>query len=548
MDLTRVYLSAGRGVGQRLAVGTIDKRLSSLPLSRTLVLLAQVAQRLDKTIGDRAAQIDVATALFRPTAAAQAVTLIRSDPKIGLPSSQVVLNLALHALCYCDENDNPSLSEADLTFDLGDLVLGMADHVSTDYRTEDALRLEFARLALWFKIHDLSAWLEVANRLLFEVLPALHADPDYFDANEVIENHTGLCLELIWALTGTYGINAKQSDSGFKVPRPIEGDEVTNEQMQLWLDALSHSISDARSLAETDIAAGTTWSFDAFYRWPVIRMDDTSGLVMRPVFLAWAATPSGMFWQIRDPYVAAGGDHEAWSRLYGKAVETLGRTYLVEHSGPDVWMLHEDEIRKRWGDGPACDALRVGDRWIAIDFVFRQMTRGTAATGDFSHLVDDLRKSVVKKVRDQIDPMLTRGLESEDAPAAIYPLVVIGAPFPSTPLTLSAVHQVIESDASSEQTTHSELAVIGVHDACRPIAVMDLAEFTVLLQTSTATGISVEDLLEGWLTSDLYDCPFRDWAVTEGPAGDLPGGGAIASTWQERFNQWVHGETDQESA
>lgn len=226
------------------------------------------------------------------------------------------------------------------------------------------------------------------------------------------------------------------------------------------------------------------------------------------------ATPSGLFWAVRHPYVANRGEHQRWSQFYGRAIERLERRLLSELL-PTVEVVSEDEVSE-WGPGANCDALLVGDAVVAIDFVFRQFTRETSGTGDFQHLAEDLRKAAVGKLL-QIDGTLHKGLSNGYIdPAAIFPLVVVGGPFPVNPLLYETVERLVLENSPQ---------IIGVEPRCRPVAMVDLASFLVMLRTAHELQCPIEELLEGWLSSGLARMSFREWLTTDGPGPHQPGDG-----------------------
>lgn len=529
-DFTQYYLSASMGLGQHLRLDTIDSRLAGYPVRRVLGLLAQFAFRADQAIGDERKQVQLARQLFPTTAVDRAVSLLESDPAATSVSSRVVLNLALRALVHCPDDDSAFEGEdADLARGLGGLILALADHAAGG-GNDELLELELVRLDLFFRLHDLSAWYEVAYLLLFETLPSLEADPDFLNSDAVVRDAYELDLELFWVLTVAYGISSGQDPQGFVLPRAFAGGVVTDQEIDRWSRAWFIELDESILKARADLDTGSWWVFTAFFDRPVIRLN-ANGVVIRPAILANKASPVGMFWAIRDPFVGSGGDHEQWARLFGRAVEKLGRRLLAEHVQDAPRLENEDEIRRRWGEGRACDVVVLGDVWIAIDFVYRQLTLATTALGDFDDLLVDLRRAAVDKLL-QIDDTLQRGLGFEDVePNLMIPVVVTGAPFPVKPPLLSRIEQLVAEGGAE---------VIGVHENCLKPVVLDMAELLLILNSASYFGRSLASLIQDWQSSSLGGDTFRNWFVTYGPGPDMVDAGALPSTWQETVQRRLY--------
>jgi hypothetical protein len=151
--------------------------------------------------------------------------------------------------------------------------------------------------------------------------------------------------------------------------------------------------------------------------------------------------------------------------------------------------------------------------------------------GDFDQLLKDVKRAATDKLVQQVDETLRRGLNfTTETPTAIFPVVVVGSPFSINPLLVAE----IEKDIAAASP-----AIIGVDQRCRPPVILDLNEFSALLQVCHATRRSVPDLLDEWLRSPLGANNSRDWLVTDGPGRTLPGGGAISGLWMDRLRRRV---------
>lgn len=531
IDLVQVFVTPSMGVGQRLGMDKIDARLSVLPLRLVMELLGQVNCRADRSINRRDRQRELANMLFPRAFQRRLHSLLDGDPNLVPVSSQVVANLAVRALVICPDIDYTATDLDKAARELGALTLALAEYVMEGAQNEKDLALAVARMSLYFRLNDLSSWYEVARRLLFETLPGLAGHVDYVDADALCQAAYGLQLELLWALTVAFGTAARTDSELYLVPPPIRGSVLDEHTLARWSRVWMIPLEASRTLARIDLAAGTWWSFSSFFDHPVIPITSDRGVAVRPAFLAQKATPAGMFWVIRNAFVASGGDHDQWARLFGVAVETLARQLIAELApGGDV-LADDAAVRTRWGAGKVCDTVLLGRTWVAIEFVHRQLTKAAASTGDFDDLARDLRLAAVEKL-EQIDEALQRALAIEIAPDAVIPLVVVGAPFPTSPLVMKHIEEAL-----------GPRAVIGNRAFCTAPAVMDLSEFHVLLQVAAARNREPADILHEWLGSDMGRDSFRSWLTTDGPGREIPGGGAVSAGWMELVRARLFGST-----
>jgi hypothetical protein len=521
-DLKGYYLTAGLGFAPVRSIASIDKRLALMPLNDVLIVLAQIAQRADLAGSDLTPNIELARSILPAKAAERAASHLSAHSEACLVSAQAVMNLALRALVVSDRAGAPVTSPTArnrLRTTLGELLLACGDHLGDGPDTTESMTVELLRLGLFFATHDHGAWLEIASPMFFEVLPTLKSHPDWVDVDDVLRKAFGLDFERFWSLTAILGMAMMQSHEHVRVPPDIDNLGL-DEDIVKWINAWSIGIDDARENATLDLALGNGWRLSAFHDRPLIALDDHSHISVRPSLVARKAAPAGMFWAIRHAYVAQGGDHERWSRLFGVIVETYGHELLAQHFPVENIRL-EGTIRE-WGSPQQCDAIIDLHSLIAVDFVYRQFTLPSAATGNFTDLTLDLRRAVVEKLV-QIDQSLRTGLQKGFlTPGEMYPIVVIGAPFPVEPLIYSAIEA---------ELVKTNLQVIGVDPRCKPFSILSLDQFRSLLVTARDIQVPPQDLLRDWLASPLGTSNFRDWLTTDGPG---PSADALGKTWSER--------------
>jgi len=515
-DLMGVYLTLSQDFGASISIDEIRDHLRKNGVSDLLWLLAQIAHKADLSVPGRRreeTQREMAINLLPVRLVHRALDLVTKGPR-SVTSTQLVLLLALHALDVGSIDVAPLNDISSLVRGLGLCLLGLADSLpTTGGRTED-LTLELTRNEMFYRLQSgiLERWDE-SYQILFDVAPSMEDHPDFFDLDECVNSAFGMRLHDFWCITVAMGIYSAGLESPVKFPLTGSDLKVDEHQLGLWEEAWTIDLEEAREAAARDLAAGTGWAFTAFFERPILRVDDETRFTPRSHFLVEKASPMGMFWLIdRARKINGIEDHQGWSRFFGKAIEERGQRIIAEHVGDPSRALDEEAIRNSWppkSGQPTCDLLVIyPDAWLACDFVHRSPTRATLATGDYSDLIDDVQKAVVKKVM-QIDGTLDRILASGQlrAPKRILPVVVTGAAFPANPLVTKTIDALLEA---------KDTKVIRRLATCRRPIVIDIDELRWLTEAASSTAIIIPDLLDEWLTSPLGHSSLRNWLATDG--------------------------------
>lgn len=524
LDLLGVYITANLGVGEKCSLDKIQTTLTDLPLVPTLNVMAQVAYLLDKA-EVREDEIVLAKQIFGPETFKKVIHLLESNSKYHIMSSHVVVSLALNALIYCRKDDEDAVIDLPV---IGELLLslgGVMEDSSKNMSLDDSL-VDLVRTELWFQRNDFDRWYEMAYRIIFEVMPDLKKDSkNWIDAAELVRQATHIDLETFWAITLAAGLSVDNDRSGFWFPQYSADGFLDKNIFDLWCDFWSLGIDEARDAALKDVKNQRFRSFSTFYDSPLIRTMPKRSLAVRPWFMANKATVIGHYNLIEHILIAQNGDTLRWSRLFGEAIEELGRRLIDEHI-PFLNRIDENQIRLRWGKekGGTCDTVILGDKWLAIDFVFRRITKGTATTGNIDDLAKDLQAGISKKLL-QIDATIERGIKVEGGPSGgIYSLVVIGAPYPVNAAVLNRVDRALEG----------RTVVIGRDKISRAPVMMTIYEFGLFLEIASWQSKHPTDIIHAWITSEMRTSSFHNWVTTYGP-------GMPPQTRKRRYHE--HAET-----
>ena len=520
LDLYLVYLTpSAHGVGQRLAVRTIERQLATLPLRPTLRLLAILAHRADVSVRDHSERLVLAQVLLRPGPWRDRAVALVQGGQGAVVSSQVALQLAQRALVHCP--DIPAtIGDGELGFRIGTLILALADHMSSGSRNDDELLLELVRLSLFYRLHGLGDWYTTAHGVFFETIPSMTDDHEYVDVDALLQVELGLSLEHFWAIGATVGIIALGDAQLHEYPKQIGN--LPSEILSRWFATQTQTIDEARSRAQQDLGAGSPWALDTFFLRPIINgIGEEGGFPMRSQLLALKPTLIGMHYLVFDLLRQAGGNrHLAWSRFLGRAVEVHGRQLLETLlSNPGTLSCPEAEQAAGPTVPPACDFyIDEASAVIAGDFVHRALTLPTQTTGSPKALEKDLRYAIVEKVK-QTDSTLTLKAPSAER---IYPVIVMSGPLPMNPILTSKLKRLLAEEA---------LQVIGVDPRCERVSVLELHELRMLLLMAATNNIPVSDILSAWVNSPLGGDSFRNWMVTQ--FGLAPGRALAGETWEK---------------
>ena len=527
MDLVAVYLTAAEGFGQAMRLATIDRKLADLPLRQSLLLLSQMCFRVESASPtDTDAHVEFAQHALPKSAVARAVARLRRPyPTTIALSPQAIVLLGIRLMSVSNGSVTVESNPEELARKLGGLCLALSDHIDAGELTSESTILEFVRLGLFYSSKEHPGWLSLAGRLFFDVLPTLSSHSDWMDPHACFEASTGLKLQMFWALTCAQGAEAAHSADNFIFPMNVVN--VSDAQIEAWKSLLSATLTDAAEAARADMRQPLGWSMSAVWKRPIIDLGEGRGPVLRPRLLQMQAEPAQIFWHIRDVLVKQGMDHNQWSRLHGSAVEKLGVQLLNETHSPGV-VLDERAFVTRWeipASSKRADAAIVtaSRDLVIIDFVGRQLTAATTTTGDFASLTKDLRVGVSEKL-EQIDATLQAAQSMETGWRHFYPVVVSAGPMPYIPPL---------DDAVNDELAAVSLRVINNDPRCRRWLAMDLLNFQLLLNVSRHERRTVPEIIEAWQGSALARNTFREWALRDGPAGHMPGGG-LPADWQAR--------------
>ena len=503
------YLAPGDLGLKKVRAEDMDIELKTVSIARALRGLAWLLHRTDLAGNDRSALEDIAGRMPDPWRDRALHCL--QDPSYVLLGAQPLLHLVLRALDVCPDEDPHGRPDSELP--TGQLAVLAVAAVDVLPRSDSGPELTVLRSALLTASRgEWRLWLEEAPALLPHVLArCATAQFTDFPFESTFRAATGLTFEqLVLGSCLLAGVQDLEDDWPYAdlaeaaPPHRHEALRAVAGCYRTPLDAL-------RVAACADLANESSWSFRSLYMTPAVDIPNQEPLVIRPSWLRDRAASSSIVNVIGDVLRKQDSKLSAqWQTLLGQAHENRGHELLESlPARADRRVYREDGpdggLKKLLATGKCCDALLVeGTTWIAIDFVRHAFTARVVVDGTLQNLQDDLRLTIVQKVR-QCDDTLRRAVDHPDLikthgrPRRIYSLVVNGADMPLDPVLHKQIREAISNAQSS--------AFVDSHPKGLSPLVTDIASFSALIGIGT-TGARPSKTLADWRASE-----YSDWSL-----------------------------------
>jgi len=280
--------------------------------------------------------------------------------------------------------------------------------------------------------------------------------------------------------------------------------------------------------------AGEQWAFSAFERYPLLRLEDHSVIVLSPDLLLRRVFGWLPFFDVRSGLRTS--DKKGAARFesnFRKITELHGLEILTSIAATGGQRLYtEQELMSAYaahGVKLADSALDYGDAWVVVEISTRQLTRNTAAGVSYDALGHDL-DALLEKAK-QLDSTIER-LRSDErrltgearaVPRQFYPVLVASEGFPVGPITLTQLWARVR-----------DAGLLVGHDVA-PLQVVDFVELEIVEAVQEAGGPSLRALLAEKPNAGLAKASLRDYMVVERRL--QPGRSArVDGLWQKPFD------------
>ena len=538
IDLTAVYLIASEVLGFVPSMAWVEETLSRLPLDYVLGFLGQIMVRLQKpgrSFHD--ADLEAADIWFVPTVATKIKNLLAAGQRLLFP--QGVLVLAKLAVRHCISNTGPVGDEGVL---IPALLLTVAEHLSSPAGDEEERRRQLeceivanqyfnaprdpAHLLARFVRRWIQIPREVADVNERVDLEALYADVVGLPLRDVSIVALGL-----WAAAepGHTQFAPSHFDTLGWEPERLEAVwQLLSADRDTLLDALNQEAD------ELD-GAGEKWGFSAFERYPLLRLENNSVIVLSPDLLLRRVFGWLPFFDVRSGLRTSGNRKGAaqFESTFRKLTEFHGLEILNSIASTGGQRLYsEQQLMSAYaakGVKLADSAMDYGDAWVVVEISTHQLTRNTAAGVSYEALGHDL-DTIVEKAK-QLDSTIAQlrsheeRLTGEPKPLSkrFYPVLVPTEGFPINPITLKKLWERVRN---AEMLLGEDVA---------PLQVVDFVELEIVEAVQEAGGPSLRALLANKPNAGLSNASLRDYIVVERHL--QPGRSArVERLWLEPFN------------
>ena len=468
-------------LGRSYTIDEIIEGLNNYTLDAVLIAIAQIMHLLFRHPGGvKTAERELLTLL--PSALEQrfhALPVSNPVTERVLTTPQAMLSLAKIALT----RHEPSGAQQDWLPPQSIVIYGvaMASHLERDMLEEETYWEHPSDLFVYmFANHSLNAYDDDAAQIArLRALEQLRKEDD--------SQKSAMYDEVYRTMTGTSPKTARVIASSFWVGSqtgPLLGEAYGYNALVPELErlaAIATFAADAVRMKKEIVAEHTrlgatpeelkSWAFNAFRKYPVVRLSDGRYLVMHPRFLVdhifdfdydlrvvWSYSEEEDRQRFRT---FRGSAHE---RLVGMSIEaTFPSSPLLSRR---VWT--DNELKKLWSSR-RCDFLVDGGSAILLIEVISHPLNELAVSGVSLAAVDEEIQTMVISKADQLDKSVTALLESEESmlgPTSlgrpIIPIVVATSGFPWNVSSSSVIWRQLKAKGLLQQGRVKPLMVLDI--------------------------------------------------------------------------------------
>src|SRR5450759_1484778 len=423
LDVFGVWLTAEEVLGQPFGLDVAIHWLEQLNLEAVVLQCSALLGRLESAGADwKAINLELARSLLQEPYATRTADLVAAGGSLVAPQSiLILLKLALRH----GQRDSGAVN-AGLV--LGSLLAIQQVTMAPDEPSEDrrvlgpsgSLFREIVSNQM-FAVRPTEASLIARLQVRWKDLPlGLTTHPEYVDLPAEFARATGTTIDDLTALgLALWARSVEQPGVPFQLSY-LGSFKWTSERLEA---ALALIVADAPTLLTEadrgDKAFGVTWSFDAFRRYPVIRLSGDRLLVISPSFLLARLFAWLPLYDLKEGLTRL-CEGSLWSRIDGffrhvcevHALETvaatIGETPLLRR------MYRQEDLQAAFGaDKKTADAaIDYGDAWVVVEVSTHQLTRPASVGGRATALEEDFRIGVIEKV-EQLDSTISELLADE---------------------------------------------------------------------------------------------------------------------------------------
>lgn len=533
IDQMLVYLTTKEIFGINIPKEYIQQALSQINAAPVIAFVAEIMKNL-RSPDYSQSDVDAlyATRWFKAEGRQRVLNLLNSTPKRGLIVAQALLVTAQQAMLHCPEVPPKDSSPVNIVT----VYLAIADHLVEDESNDlsheltskgvpGALGRELISNQLFNADVDEAHVFARFNRTWLQLPKERIDDRDIVDLEEAYLSATGVPLRDV-LVAGIALRTATLNGQCIIKPDYLTGLNWASDRIERALSFFTADISSMRDAIQAQQKSGkaTSWSFDTFRAYPVLRDHEgtmaviDTDLLMKRIF-GWRP-----IFDIKNALMKTGNDEDRKqaSRI-DNAVRRLAEAYTAEiidsltGSSKDANQraYHDEELRKAYstkqGVKIADVAVDYGDSWVVSEITTIQLRRDSVSGISDDAVIADLNK-LIEEVA-QIDATIHSLRENEEALTGIepnkdirrqyYPLLVLTEGFPVNPISLPLLREKVAKKGLLQG------------EDIMPLEIADLPELEMIEGIQERGGPSLKDILNKKRSGSLHNMQIRDFILVE---------------------------------
>jgi hypothetical protein len=522
IDLYSSFLTFEEVFDQPGGIKLAESVFARLDLEFTLAALAELMARYE-VVGADAARVDsdVVDSVFVEGVRPRVRGLLEGRRRMLAP--QGILLAAKVALQRCVAGGDRHIGRVVAA------VLAVQDdpYGNPEEDGNEQLFAELVRNAAFAQTVDVATLLGRMQMRWHDLPEAMRTDDRFVDLDAEYRAVVGVSLtDLTVVALALYSRTMEASTRGAVIP----ADFLSNLRWsQQYLDAILDLIAASPEQLDAEVPRlntdyGFEWSFDAFRRYPVVRLSGGRMVVISPRFLIERAFGWTALFDVKSRLSALDakarlGNFEAFFRRVCE--EEAMQTLESMTGGANAHRVYrEDQLKAAFGPKAktADGAIAYPEAWVVVEVATSQLRRVAVVGGSAAEIDKDLRRVVVDEVR-QIASTIAQLRRRESALTGTHahdvrrfvPLLVSTEGFPMNPAVHQRIHQLLEAEGLLQEPD------IG------PLHILDQEELNIA-ESCVAAGLgSLVSLLDEHARSGLARVPFKHWlAVEKGASLDRP--------------------------
>lgn len=528
IDQMRTFLTCKEVFGSSFSIDQAYDELRRISIHEVIVSVAAMFRALRQP-GVKFTDVDIwfANAFFQDPARIRATNLLRgSNRTLVVPQALLkLLQLSLlHSPPDVPSGESPGNIVAALMIITDNLGRGSVDanmqYVLKDVPGDLGRELIANQIfnAQLYEPHSLGrfvrTWLQ---------LPVEHAnDPQVVNLEAAYSRYSGLKLRDVIAVGIALWAGALQNGAligaGYYRHSALSLDRF-NEALSL----ISAPISTLRGLIEQETSQGAVdWAFDTFNRFPIVRLSNDELVVLDPDMLMRRVFSWTALFDIENGTVSVDESKNEKRKNIERikaCLRHLAEIYASEvldsiapslPAAPRVY--HDPRLRQAYSANRiqvADAAIDYGDAWVVVEITTTHMRRDSVKGRSDDAVVADLRK-FVDEAR-QIDSTISCLREKEEdltgcapiGPRKFYPLIVATEGFPTSPVTMTLLRDMVR-----EQN-------ILTHADTMPLEVVDITELEMIEGVQAEGGPNLKQVLDSKARASLKLCSMNQYLLAE---------------------------------